>query len=239
MDSNRDQTKQAEQDKNRAVQMHDSFREELLKRQLSNSENYDKAILTLSSSGLAISISFINFIKDISRADFIFLMSLSWAFFTLAIILSLIAYYVGNKAIDKQLDIAEDYYLNGNNEAITQKNRFTTYNEWLNVSCGVLFILGIFCVAIFVVINVHKGGAFMSERKPTVLECINLDSASIPRMQRVNAGEIAISSASIPRMQAAPATSTTSSTSTSTSTSTTSSASQQVSSSGNSSASGS
>lgn len=228
MDSNRDQRKRTEEDQNRALQMHDSFRGELLKRQLSNSENYDKAILTLSSSGLAISISFINFIKDISRADFIFLMSLSWAFFTLAIILSLIAYYVGNKAIDKQLDIAEDYYLNGNNEAFTQKNRFTTYNEWLNVSCGFLFILGIFCVAIFVVINVHKGDAFMSNKDSKSVSGTALDSANIPTMQRVNVGELAVNSANIPRMQAAPATSTTP----------TSSASQQASSSGTSSSSG-
>ena len=49
-----------EKDQLIANQMYDKFRDELLKRDLSNTENYDKAILTLSASSLGLSLTAID-----------------------------------------------------------------------------------------------------------------------------------------------------------------------------------
>jgi hypothetical protein len=47
----------SEQDQKVADQMYDKLRDDLLKRDLSNTEGYDKAILTLSSASLGFSLS--------------------------------------------------------------------------------------------------------------------------------------------------------------------------------------
>ena len=49
-------------------------RRELIDRQLSNSEAQDKAILTLSSSGLVLSVSFIRFVVELDSATYTYLL---------------------------------------------------------------------------------------------------------------------------------------------------------------------
>ena len=66
-----------EEEQKRSTEIFDSFRDELYKRQLSNSEAYDKAILSLSSAGLAISLSFIKFIVPLEQAKYICVLEIS------------------------------------------------------------------------------------------------------------------------------------------------------------------
>ncbi|EGR1181158.1 hypothetical protein AABF50_004589 [Vibrio parahaemolyticus] len=66
--------------------MYDELRDELYKRELSNSESFDKAILSLSSAGLAISLTFIKSIVSIDSAIFVYWLYASWVCFGVAII---------------------------------------------------------------------------------------------------------------------------------------------------------
>ncbi len=198
-----------EEEQKRAVELYDSFRDELLKRQLSNTENYDKTILSLSSAGLALSLSFFKFVVPIKMASYLWLIVGSWGAFLLTIISSLIAYLISNRAIDHQLDIATDYYINKKASAATEKNKLSIWNNRLNYLVAFSFSIAIIMMVIFVMLNINKEGSKMS-KKETLVSVSDIDpkskpcleSATIPIMQKVPTFD----SATIPTMQAAPGT---------------------------------
>ena len=195
----------SDEEQRQSTGIYNSFRDELLKRQLSNTENYDKSILTLSSAGLAISLTFINSIVPLKHASHIWLMKCSWIFFLLSILISLMAYLVSNAAISKQLSIAEDYYINRLQSAFNKKNWLSSLNNWLNVSVGILFSAAIIAVVSFVVLNLNSEGGKMSEKEKNSVGQISNESATIPTMQRVPTNKLfSTNSAQIPKMQAAP-----------------------------------
>lgn len=143
------------EEKKRSEEIHDKFRDDLLKRQLSNNENYDKTIISLSSAGLALSLTAIKFVIPLDKAEYLWVIKLSWGLFLLTIICSLGAYLVGNRAIDRQLVIAQDYYIKGLVSSQTAKNVFTKINSYLNNVTGAFFIGAISCVIIFVTLNLN------------------------------------------------------------------------------------
>ena len=129
--SSNDKFIRTEIEQKRCNEIHDKFREELLKRQLSNNEGYDKAILSLSSAGLALSLTAIRFIVPLESAEYLWAIKLSWGLFLVTIIFSLAAYLVGNQAISKQLEIAERYYVDSFVSAQTEKNKYQKLNALL------------------------------------------------------------------------------------------------------------
>jgi len=185
--------------------MFESFREDLYKRQLSNSEAYDKAILSLSSAGLAISLTFIKFVVSIEDADFLIILKSSWILFLLSIVSTVASFLVGNKAIDAQLDNAEKYYIEANRDAYNKFNIYTYLNSFVNYASGVFFVTALTFVVVFVILNINQGESLMSEKKTVVR-----DSASIPSMQKPAGTGRSTNSATIPSMGEAPGTTTTS-----------------------------
>ena len=106
--------------------LHDALRDDLFKRQISNSEMLDKAILSLSSAGIGVSLLFLKSKneKDIANlADIGFLHS-SWIGFLLAIVCTLVSFIVSQYAIQKQLKLNRQYYLEGKEEVIKKKNPY-------------------------------------------------------------------------------------------------------------------
>lgn len=199
-----------EDEQNRCVEIHDKFRDDLLKRQLSNSEGYDKAILSLSSAGLALSLTAIKLIIPLATAHYLWAIKTSWWLFFATIIFSLLAYLIGNKAIGKQLIIAEKYYLEGLVSAQTEKNIYTTINSFLNNITGVTFAVAISLVIYFVTANLN-GDKQVKDKNLTYTNISKTvtfkDSASIPNMQIAPGGESrAKLSADLPSMQMAPGT---------------------------------
>ena len=149
-----DVIERSDEDQKRAVELHDDFRNELLKRQLSNSENYDRAILSLSTAGLALSITAIKFIIPLETAKHLLVLKFAWFLFFIVISTTILAYLIGNIAITKQLAIAEDYYINKSKKAHTQRNWLASINRWLNFTTGILFIAAIFLIIFFVIKNI-------------------------------------------------------------------------------------
>lgn len=194
------------EDQKRAIDIYDNFRDELNKRQLSNTENYDKAILTLSSAGLAISLSFIKNIVPLDKAEYLYLLKISWGAFLISIVLSLIAYLISNAAMKRQLLIAEDYYVNKRKSALTEKNKLSTYNDRLNLIMGLFFILAISILVLFVTLNIDPKDPNMSNNESKTVNMVSkAKSASVPTMQAVVTVEpLVIHSAQVPTMQAAP-----------------------------------
>ncbi|MDO6761911.1 hypothetical protein [Agarivorans sp. 1_MG-2023] len=104
-----------------ADQMFDKLRDDLLSRDLSNTENYDKAILTLSSSSLALSLTVLKFVVPFNTATHTLLLKSAWVLLAISVICSLCAYLISNKAISVQLNNARDYYKNCIEDAFSKK----------------------------------------------------------------------------------------------------------------------
>ncbi|WGV98878.1 hypothetical protein QF117_02640 [Vibrio sp. YMD68] len=188
-----------EEEQKRCNEIHDKYRDDLLKRQQSNSEGYDKAILSLSSASLGFSLTAIKFVVPLETATYMWLLNLGWALLLATIICSLLAYRVSNKALGQEMLNAEDYYINGDETASRRKNKYSEINGKLNKATGVFFAIAITFVVIFVMVNVN-GDRQMSDQKNTTTRIFVGDSADVPRMQRVSGGK----SAEVPSMQTAP-----------------------------------
>jgi hypothetical protein len=201
-----------------ADRMFDQLRDDLLKRDLSNTESYDKAILTLSASSLAFSLSGVEYIVTINKSTHFFLLQLGWGLLVASVVLSLLAYLIGNKAIAVQLTNARDYYKNGVEDAFHRKNLFSSFNTLLNHVAGIMLSVAIICVVLFIGINLAPGDNEMSKKsdsKPVILK-----SANIPNMEAVSTDLGGVStgrperpstnSANIPTMEQAPNTGATS-----------------------------
>ena len=197
------------EDQKIANELFDKFRDDLLKRELSNSEGYDKAILALSSASLGFSLTAIKFIVPIDSAIHIWLLILGWALLVLSVIFSLAAYLISNKAIHIQLNNARDYYKKGIEDAFIRKNIYISINTWLNRFTGLLLAIAISITVIFISINLTNGESGMSKDKSsgTYIE----KSANIPNMEHVSTpADNATNSANVPTMEQAPNTGTTS-----------------------------
>lgn len=171
-------------------------RDDLLKRQLSNSENADRAVLTVSAAALGFSLAFIKDIVPLGSAMYPALLYLSWLCFVLAIVITLASFFTSQHAISAQLALAERYYLQHEEDALKTRPKLATITDWLNMAGAVIFVVGTVATCIFVAINLGKETS-MAERN-------NLapNGAAIPNIQRVPGGVVQ-KGANIPTMQPA------------------------------------
>lgn len=144
-----------EEEQKRSMEIFDSLRDELYKRQLSNSEAYDRAILSLSSAGLAISLTFIKFIVPLEEANHLVVLKASWVLLLLSVIATLISFLIGNKGISTQLKYAEQYYIEAKANAFNKFNIYAYLNSSLNYISGTLFLVALSCVVSFVILNIN------------------------------------------------------------------------------------
>jgi hypothetical protein len=177
--------------------LHTSARSELLDRQFSNSEAYDKAILTLSSGFLALSLSFIKEILPAGSITWTGLLYASWVLLALAIISTVISFRVSNAAIEGQLGQAQRYYQEKDENAYT-KSKLSRSVDWLNNVSGGLFIFGVVLTVVFVILNFteEKSMSNKSGGGPTRID----EGHSIPTMQKVIVNPVKRGQ-SVPQMQ--------------------------------------
>jgi hypothetical protein len=134
-------------------ELHSKFRDDLLKRQLSNNENYDRAILTLSTAALGLTVTFIRNLTTLKCPG---VLITAWVCMVLAIMAIVISYPISQKAIDKQLEFAERYYIQDDESAADAKNHLAIYHDIFVTSAGFIFVAGIICILVFFGINLFK-----------------------------------------------------------------------------------
>jgi len=180
-------------------ELYQKTREDLLKRQLSNNENFDRSILTLSSAALALSVAFLQ--VGTSHNCFPMLV-LAWVGFVVSIISTVISYLTSQKGILRQLDLAEKYYQQNEESALTAENHAAAWTNRCAYISVTAFVLAIILLLIYFAINLplKKERSPVSDNKSTSsTPKSNVEKgASVPDLQRVEGG------ASVPRMQAAP-----------------------------------
>ena len=149
-------------------------RDDLLARELTNSVNFDKSVLSLSSVGLGFSVGFIRDVVGVNVAAGLWLLHASWVLFGLAIIMTLVSFLISQKAIQIQLELANRYYLKNDEECLNRKNHAARWNEFLAWGSCVCFILAIAMTVVFAVTNTKEGPAMANEEKVILSEGVTL-----------------------------------------------------------------
>ena len=157
------------------------IRAELLKRQLSNAENYDKAIVSLSTAFLGFSFIFLKDLVPATKAIWVSLLYGSWIILTFAVLSTIVSFWVSQKALNVQLEKAEDYYLNDNQAALS-RSLVAKATDWINGLSGALFVAGVGCSTAFVIINFQEVST-VSKDKSNIK--VLSEGAPIPKLQQV------------------------------------------------------
>jgi hypothetical protein len=127
---------------------------EASKRELSGSENFDKSVLTLSSAGLGLSLTFLKDFVQLSSATTKWALYGSWIAFTLATLGTMVSFICSGKAQRTQLKLAEDYYLHGDESALTRGNKWGACNSILNGIACIAFTSALVLTVIFIWSNI-------------------------------------------------------------------------------------
>lgn len=180
--------------------LYEKTRDDLLKRQLSNSENFDKAILSVSTAALGFSLAFLKDFVVLEHARCGWLLNASWGLFVWAIVATIVSLLVSQRGIMEQLEKAEGYYLRGDESHLT-RGFYAKATDWINGAAGVLFILGVFVTTLFVSLNVEGGSKMAKETRGVRVGDID-GGAAIPTLQKMSGGETTVAKgAPIPNMQ--------------------------------------
>lgn len=175
-------------------ELFNTLKAEIFKRQLSNAESFDKAILAYSSAGLGFSLAFLKDFLPINKAAYGWLLYGSWALFSLAIILTILSYIISQQGQKRQLNRAERYYIGHDETAWEEKNVFDPLTDFINNLSGLFFILAIVFTTFFVSINLERA---------TMKNSI-FDGAPIPSMQKIPQTGDVERGAQVPPLQQVP-----------------------------------
>lgn len=127
--------------------------DELVKKQISNSENFDKSVLTLSASGLGLSLAFVKDVTPLVQAYGRGLLILSWGLFGVAIVATIASFMTSQTAIRFQMTAAHEYYICRNDEFLAKRSIASRGTDVLNFLAGVAFIAAIASTILFVLLN--------------------------------------------------------------------------------------
>lgn len=180
--------------------LYEKTREDLLKRQLSNAENFDKAILSVSTAALGFSLAFLKDFVALEEARYAWLLYTSWGAFALAIVATIASYLVSQWGVTEQLEKAEGYYLRGD-ESCLKRGFYAQLTDRINGAAGALFIVGVVVTTLFVSLNVKGGSKMAKDTKGVAVGDIQ-GGAAIPTLQKMSGSETTLAKgAPIPNMQ--------------------------------------
>lgn len=147
--------------------LYNQSRNELLRRQLSNSQILDKSILSLSTAGLGFSVAFIKNVVSLTPSTSLRLLHLSWLMFILAIICTLVSFLTSQESIKKELKRIYKYYLRKKEEVLNQRNLPAQITSWLSLASVIFYIAAISFTAGFIALNLNttKEHVIMENKK--------------------------------------------------------------------------
>lgn len=159
-----------------------------------SSDSFDKAILTYSSSGLAVSLAFLKDIVPIKTALYPVILYVSWGCFVIATGLTVLSFLASYKSQEIALDHAGKYYMEGKDEFLAKETWHSNAIVWLNRCAGVAFISALIATSVFVGINLSRESKMT---KPTFAQ----DGLPAALMQKVSGEQLTkgLPAASMPK----------------------------------------
>lgn len=154
-----------------AAKFSEEYEKQLLDALKGSHEQYDKAILTLSSGGLALSITLLKDVFPVDKIVLPGLLAASWYLFCAAIISTLFSFLTSIKAVNTQRDYFHKYIIEGILEYKDKRNWWTIGTKWLNRISAICFVSGVIATVYF------ADGNFKEKlKKPTTN--VNVGAAS-------------------------------------------------------------
>ena len=175
------------------------LRDDIAKRQVSNSENFDKSVLSLSTAFLGFSMAFLKDAVPYNDANLKFLLPISWVLFGTSIIETMASYFISQSGLNKQLEIATQYYRSGDDTVLDTPNRAAKWTTRINLSSAVTFILAVISTIVFFASNLSQGGN-MSGRQIKKAQ----DVPQIQKLPPQQKPEVSVEVPAIPRLPKTP-----------------------------------
>ena len=137
--------------------------DELSRRQLSNSENLGRAILSLSIAGLGFSLAFIKDVVSPDAVTNLYFLHGSWWAFAVAIAVTLVSYHTSQCGLKKQFTQIRKELTGKKDPKLECKiNRLFLITEWLGYAAHGFYLGAIVLTIIFIQTN---GGIIMPTKK--------------------------------------------------------------------------
>ncbi|EBF4785150.1 hypothetical protein AC369_22150 [Salmonella enterica subsp. diarizonae] len=174
-----------EEQQSQATAFYATYKAEVDKRELSNTDNYDKNILTLSSAGLAISLTVFKDIAPHGQIAHIWLLYSAWVLFGCAILATIFSFLISNAALRSELEVAYKYYIEEDESVFGRVSLISKILSWVNRFSGGFFVLAIISVITFGVINFDRRAEVSKSDMIKKTQQINNDGLPPPVMQRV------------------------------------------------------
>jgi hypothetical protein len=133
--------------------LYDTTKAELVAGQRANAEQFDRAVLTLSTAFLAISMSFLKDIVPAQQMIWPWLLYASWVIFAFTIVLTLLGMLYGQRILKALMTSAFEYYIEKNEEAYSASEQLPRRIDFINIAVGVLFSMAVALTVGFVVTN--------------------------------------------------------------------------------------
>lgn len=122
--------------------------------QQASSDAFDSNLLTFSSAALGLSIAFIKDIVPLEHAEWLWDLYLSWAAFGACILVTIASYQVSVQAQIAHTAVLADYYLRGDEKALTRRSRWSDALPLCAGGGSVLLLVGIAATLLFAAHNV-------------------------------------------------------------------------------------
>lgn len=128
----------------------------LVEMEQKSADQHDKAILTVASGGLALSITFLKDIAPHPLPETWKYLGASWACFVVGILAILLSFQTSQSACRKQRDFLDDFYQKGSFSE-TEKNWWSSWTNWLNWTSYALVFFAVVFFTFFSWLNLGKG----------------------------------------------------------------------------------
>ena len=130
-------------------------RSTLIEIEQKSADQHDKAILTISMGGLALSITFIKDIAPHPLPGTLWSIGTSWSLFVASMLAILASFLTSQIACRRPRDLLDELYQYGTREAERKGNWWSSLTHWLNVVSYVLVFFAVGFLALFSWLNLR------------------------------------------------------------------------------------
>jgi len=158
-------------EKTRSEELFDEFKKKANDDIKSGTETFDRNLLAFSSGALGLSLAFIKDIVPLGKAVWIPCLYISWILFALCIMVTMASFQVSIRALNGSLPFAKAYYFDGDTNAFDKhlKTFWCRAVDWCTWIASILFVTGLVCTIVFVVVNVEGAKRMSNEESQKVV----------------------------------------------------------------------
>jgi hypothetical protein len=121
-----------------------------------STDQFDRSLLTLSSGALALSLAFIKDLVPLKDAVGIYWLYSSWISLALCILVTLGSFLISDRAQRKHLSYYYKWYVEGMEEYLGKRSRWSKALVWCSLGGGLLFLGGLICTMMFAYENIRR-----------------------------------------------------------------------------------